>query len=121
MQVIYISGPYSSPTEDGIEINIDRARDAAQRLWSMGFAVICPHTNSAHMVGTHEVFLAGDFEIIRRLRPGDALYMLNGWTASRGSRAERRLAKDMGLRVYHQKWDEPPETERISTLEVAYA
>ena len=107
MQVLYISGPYSAPTEDGIENNIDRAREAAQRLWDMGYVVICPHLNSAHMEGSPETFISGDLEIIRRLQPGDGLYMLRGWQYSRGARREWRLAHELGLRIWHQGWDEP--------------
>jgi hypothetical protein len=123
MQVIYVSGPYSAPTENQLENNIDRAREAAQRLWDMGYAVICPHLNSAHMTGSHEMFIEGDCEIIKRLAPGDALYMLRGWIHSRGSRQERRQAKAKGLRIYHQGWDEPPGPEWVidGTMEVAYA
>ncbi len=122
MQVMYVSGPYSAPTEDGIEANIDRARDAGRRLLDLGFAVIIPHTMYGHMEGPHELFLQADLEIIRRLQPGDGLYMLDGWQLSRGARREWRLAREMGLRIYHQGWDEPTqEWVMTATFEVTNA
>ena len=123
MPVLYIAGPYSAPTEDGIENNIDVARDAGRRLLDLGYSVIIPHTMTGHMEGPHELFLQADLEIIKRLQPGDGLYMLEGWLYSRGARKEWRLAHEMGLRIYHQGWDEPPGPEwtTTATCEVAYA
>ena len=123
MPVLYIAGPYSAPTEDGIENNIDVARDAGRRLLDLGYSVIIPHTMTGHMEGPHGLFLQADLAIIDRLDPGDALYMLEGWQHSRGSRREWRRAKERKLRIYHQGWDEPPGPEWVinGTMEVAYA
>jgi hypothetical protein len=123
MQVIYVAGPYSAPTEDGVEANIDRAREAGRRLLDLGYAVIIPHTMTGHMEGPHDLFLQADLEIIRRLQPGDGLYMLRGWQYSRGARREWRLAHEIGLRIWHQGRDEPPGPEWVTngTMEVAYA
>lgn len=87
MKLIFISGPYRG----NIEHNIIVARRASIKLWKRGFAVICPHMNSANMDGECQdnVFLEGDLEIMRRC---DAVYFLKDWESSEGSRAEYREA-----------------------------
>ncbi len=100
MRVIYTAGPYRSPQGVwGMTQNIARATVIARELWLAGWAVICPHANTAHMDGTDtdHVFLDGDLEILRRC---DAVVMLPGWEQSAGSRGERELAVSLGLPIY---------------------
>lgn len=87
MQVIFISGPYRADTLQGVMKNIQRARSAALKLWKQGYAVICPHSNTALFDGAADdsVWLKGYLEILKRC---DAIYMLKGWEKSEGSRAE---------------------------------
>jgi len=99
--VIYVSGPYRGD----VAANIARAWLVAQGLWARGFAVICPHCNSAFMDGAN--FIQGDLDIIERLRDGDALYMMRGWEQSDGACLERDLAQRKGLRIYYEGVDEP--------------
>jgi hypothetical protein len=104
--VVYIAGPYSADTKEGVEANIQVAHDVAQQLWHMGFAVICPHMNSAHMDGSckgnmewkdaFKMYLVGDLEFISRC---DAVVMLPGWEQSRGSCAEFAFAHWRGILV----------------------
>ena len=98
MKLIYIAGPYRSRTEYGLELNIRAAERAAARLWREGWAVICPHKNSAHMGGVapDRVFLDGDLEILRRC---DAIYMLKKWELSTGAKDELKLARKLKLEV----------------------
>ena len=51
MKVIYVSGAYRAPTEYEVGLNIRRAEEAAIRLWMDGWAVICPHKNTARLGG----------------------------------------------------------------------
>ena len=96
-QVVFISGPYRG----NIEQNIANARMAAIRLWKAGYAVICPHMNSARMDGEcpDDYFLEGDLEILKRC---DIIYMLKNWESSRGASAELKLAKEIGLEVVYE-------------------
>jgi hypothetical protein len=128
VRLIYVSGPYRALTPEGVQANINRARIAAQSLWAKGWAVICPHMNSAHFEGESQMYLDGDLAIIDRLDPEkDALYMLRGWVKSNGACDEWHQAHRDGIQVYEQGINEPPDlreplepcpNQREQTLEV---
>jgi hypothetical protein len=98
MRIAYIAGPYRAATKEGIDANIERARDVAIKWWKRGYAAICPQANSAHMDGEvpDEVFLEGTMEMMRR---ADVVVMMDGWLDSKGAVAElieaRKLGKDV--------------------------
>ena len=92
MKVVYVSGPYSATKNKGVNDNIASAKIVAEMLWRRGWAVICPHLNTANMesVADYEVFMEGDMEILFRC---DAIYMLNGWLESSGAVREHNFAE----------------------------
>ena len=98
---IYVSGPYRSSTEWGVEDNIRRAEVSAVKLWQEGYAVFCPHKNSAHLGGIvpDNVFLAGDLEILKRF---DIIFMLKGWEQSIGACIELHTAQEHCLEVMYE-------------------
>jgi len=107
MKLTYTAGPYNAPTLYGIVCNIKNAEDVAVDLWRMGYAVICPHKNTAMMDGTldkddREMWLEGDFEMIRRC---DCIVMIPGWEKSEGAKAERKLAKELNIPVFYYPRD----------------
>ena len=81
MKVAYVCGPYRADTICGVVENIRAAEAVALELWRMGFAVICPHKNSALFDGAapDSVWLKGDLEILIR---GDLLVTCTGWWES---------------------------------------
>jgi hypothetical protein len=100
MNVAYVAGPYrSNDGPYGITQNILRARDAAVVLWQQGYAVICPHLNTAMMDGAapDSVWLKGDLEIMRRC---DLVVLVEGWEQSTGTLAEIEEAKRLKLPIY---------------------
>jgi dienelactone hydrolase len=110
MRVAYVSGPYRSKQGIyGVYQYIQAAREVALDLWRQGYAVVCPHLNSALMDGAvpDAVFLAGDLEIMRRC---DLVVMLPDWQRSEGACAEREEALRLGMPVY--EWGDVPEGER---------
>lgn len=102
MKLIYVAGPYRSDTEWGLEENIQHAERAARQLWKDGWAVICPHKNTAHFggVGDDSLWLDGDIVMLKRC---DAIYMLNTWRTSKGAIAEREVAIECGLEVKYEQ------------------
>ncbi len=101
MKIIYVAGAYRAKTEWGLIQNIRKAEQAAIKLWQEGWAVICPHKNTAHFGGLcpDNTWLDGDLEMLKRC---DAIYMLRGWEKSKGATAEHQLAIKMGLEVYFE-------------------
>lgn len=107
MKVVYVSGPYRAPTVYGIVQNIRRAEQIAIALWQKGFAVICPHTNTALMDGSisikdSETFIKGDLEIVKRC---DAVFLMKNWENSVGAVLERQFAIDHNIPVFHNFGD----------------
>lgn len=100
--LLYVAGPYRSPKMDGVFENIYRARSVAKKLWAMGAAVLTPHMNTAFLDGAvaegdDDVWLEGDLEMLRRC---DALVLVPGWEASKGTAAERAFALAHDLPVF---------------------
>lgn len=107
MKVIYVSGKYRANTEWGLMENIAHAERETIKLWKQGWAVICPHKNTAHLGGIfnntqseHGLWLKGDLEIVNRC---DAIYMLSNWRNSDGAKEELDLAKKLGLEIYYEQ------------------
>lgn len=105
-KLLYLAGPYRSKDGVwGVRQNIARATEVARELWMMGYAVFCPHANTAFMDGgdawsggaTAHGFLEGDLEFLRR---SDLMVLLPGWEASRGVAAELTEAQLIRLPVY---------------------
>lgn len=92
MKIAYIAGPYRADTVSGIRANIERARVVAEKHWKMGYAVFCPHMNSALMDGIipDEQFLKAGLNFLDMC---DTIVMMKGWEKSAGSRDELEMAK----------------------------
>jgi len=102
MKVAYIAGPYRADTIYGIIENIRHAEKYALKYWRLGYAVICPHKNTALLDGAlpDSVWLNGDLELLRRC---DVIVMIPGWERSAGARAELREAARRGLKQIYEK------------------
>jgi hypothetical protein len=99
--VAYIAGPYRGPGPYDILQNIRKAEHYALKYWSLGYAVICPHKNTAMMDGAlpDHVWLEGSMELLRR---ADVVVMLPGWESSDGSCAERKEAYRLDKQVVYE-------------------
>lgn len=101
VKLIYVCGPLSAPTPEGIEENVERALDAGRRVWELGAMAIIPHLNSPsakfHGVMTAEMIYLADLELLDRC---DAMYRLPGWRNSYGSKLETAWANLRQIRVF---------------------
>jgi len=99
MKLAYIAGPYRATTPHKTQLNIDRAREVALKMWKSSYAVICPHMNSAHFDGECDdtQWLLGYLEILKRC---DLMVLLPNWLDSRGTIEEVNLAFKEGIPTY---------------------
>ena len=103
MKLAYVTGPYRADCLSGVVQNIRHAEAVALELWRIGYAVICPHMNTALFDGAapDEVFLTGYLVILRRC---DLLVLTPGWAKSAGCQGEREEACERSIPVY--RWPE---------------
>ncbi len=105
MKVCYLAGPYRGTSKNPIvnylqrQANIHRAEKSARKLWADGWAVICPHCNSANFDNSApcQYFLDGYLEVVKRV---DRVIILPGWIGSSGTRKEISTALDNKIPVY---------------------
>lgn len=107
MKLIYVAGKYSADTYSGIDDNIRIAEKASIELMILGWAVICPHKNTAHYeqyeVGglfNYEFWIEMDVEILKRC---DAMFILNGSEDSKGVQREILEAHQKYIPTYYEK------------------
>ena len=101
MNMAYISGPIRNKSLNEVYDNIYRARQIAIKYWKLGYAVICPHANTAFMDGScgeeddsDSPWIDGDIEFLKRMnQPGDIIVMMPGWKKSLGSNIEYEMAQ----------------------------
>ena len=101
MKVISLAGPDTAPTTHGITVNIARARRYAIELWKEGWAVICPHMNSAHLGGAlipETRFLRGGLLMLTRC---DAMAVMPNYEYSMGTLAEITQAEMLGIDIIY--------------------
>ena len=106
---VYIAGPYRAKDGghdaahfDEIDANITKARVAAVYLAERDIPYFCPHLNSAHMENHASsvqpaYWYRMDLTILRHAK---ALWLLDGWLGSEGSKAEYKAATNWGIPVY---------------------
>jgi len=99
MKLVYIAGPYRGSCPWETDLNIQNARQSGAAIARIGYFPVVPHANTAHYdgVNTDTFWLAGTLELMRRC---DVVVMTGAWEESRGSVAERKEAKTLGIPVY---------------------
>lgn len=99
---VFVSGPYRSDSPNGVHDNIEAARKVAVKYWQLGYAVLCPHTNSAYMDGAVSdiAFLDGTLVLASLC---DALVMMPGWYRSEGAKAEHEQAMATGQTILYEE------------------
>jgi hypothetical protein len=103
MKVVYVAGPLRAKNAWEMELNIRRAEELALQVWKMGAAAICPHAMNRFYFGAlgpmgDQMFLDGDFEIIRRC---DAVLFTEDWMDSTGAMLEHKVARKEGITMVY--------------------
>lgn len=119
MKVVYIAGPYSAPTIIQALENIRRGRRMATKLILQKISPICPWLDSELFLQLREGETI-DLETIQeismsQLRKADAVLVLKGHEASKGTMAELKEAYARDIPVFFSfldllEWDgkKPP-------------
>ncbi len=100
MKIAYIIGPLTASSIYNRFQNIRKAEDLSIRLWSAGYAVICPHLNSGMLQGAcqEQNFIDGYIEILKKC---DFAVLYDGVIArSTGSIAEVKCCRENNIPVY---------------------
>jgi hypothetical protein len=101
MKLVYVAGPFSAATREGVEANIQRAALLGVEVAKLGAFPVVPHANTAlpeyEHVQPYKFWIEGTLELMRRCH---AVIMLPGWEASSGARAERFEAMARRMPVF---------------------
>ena len=102
----YVIGPYRADSDFKVDMNIQRAKEVAARLWGLGYAVFCPHTNSAHFSGAapEESFLKGNLEWLYQ---ADIAVVLANYIDSKGSVMEIAFCETYNIKLFFLGFDLP--------------
>lgn len=100
IKLVFIAGPYRSPTRYGTEKNVRNAEEVAIEVAKAGAYPVCPHANTRTYfedLQNDEFWLQATRELLRRC---DAVIFVPGWRQSEGSLAEYEEAKRIGLPTF---------------------
>ncbi len=114
VKLAYVAGPYRAASESAVVRNIRNAEAVAAELWKAGFAVICPHMNTALLGGIcpDDVWLKGDLVMLERC---DLIVLAPGWRTSAGTLAEINKANELGIPIYQWPEDREPLISEAAT------
>jgi hypothetical protein len=100
VKIIYIAGPFRAPAAWGIEQNIREAERVGLEVARVGAVPLIPHTMYRHFQGacSDDFWLQATSDLLRK---SDAVLLLPRWRLSAGARGEERLARTLGLPVFH--------------------
>jgi nucleoside 2-deoxyribosyltransferase len=104
--VVYIAGPYTAPTRDGVQANIDKAEEVAKAILQKGLTPLLPHKITsfwdedpqfAHMQHSDWIYKV----CIPLLDKCDVIVMVPGWRDSPGSVIEHQHASKRGIPILY--------------------
>lgn len=95
---VYISGPMTGYKN----LNKGAFLEAENMLKDKGYEVINPHN---YPYAPYEVCMRRDIQLLIGC---DAIFMLNGWSKSRGAKVEYAVAQILGLKIYNYTTEKHP-------------
>ena len=123
---IYISGRYMSHANTSFERyeeisqNILKAEKVAIKLADMGVGFFCPHLHTAHFevksLAKEDFYIELDMDMLAQCQ---AIFMLGGWSRSKGANKELTWAIDHDMRVFGES--DPGVYDEIKSWTEAYS
>jgi hypothetical protein len=103
MKLLYIAAPYRAKTIVSLQQNIYDAKLMAMYYWNKGYAVICPHLNSANFDGLvpDKEFLAGTKLMLSKC---DIIAMHPNWKQSAGCIDEQLYMSWQEKEILYPDW-----------------
>lgn len=98
---VYISGPMTGKPN----FNKQAFTEAEHYLKSLGYDVVNPHN---YPVNKYEVCMKRDIALLINC---DAIYLLEGWSKSRGAKTEYAVACSIGLTILNNTDEHHPNKE----------
>jgi hypothetical protein len=92
---LYIAGPMTGHKD----FNFPEFHAASEALRAAGYVVLNPASMHTHTDKPWDWYMKSAITLMMQ---GDAVFMLRGWTTSRGAKIEWRLAQDIGMATYYQ-------------------
>lgn len=99
MKVVYVAGPLTGKDMWEVRQNVHLAEDWGMAIAELGGVPLMPTSNTEHFYGTltPEFWYAATIELLKRC---DAIFLIEGWTRSKGAVAEREEAQNLGIPIF---------------------
>jgi len=105
---IFVSGPYSADSPDGVAENVRRAAEAGQELLRRGHLPFVPHCMTDGWEHAPDLAYDDFLQLCLRWLPScDAVYLLRHWTDSPGATREVEEARRLALFVFERLAEVP--------------
>lgn len=107
-KIIYVAGPFTAPTPEGVRDNIRRAAALGHEVRKLGAGALVPHLLGApYVAAASTASFADDFgyrwwieETLLHMQHCDGVIMTPDWESSNGARGERDDARKRGQPVF---------------------
>jgi len=96
---VYISGPYTAPTPELVQANVDAAVAVGLEVRAAGYVPVVPHV--AIVPSPSLSWNQAMDECLALLSDCHACLMFGDWHRSKGALAELDFAQDSGIPVFH--------------------
>jgi hypothetical protein len=122
VKLVYIAGPFSARTREGVELNIARAVALGVEVARLGAMPVCPHANTSHpeyeRVQPYSFWIEGTMLLLRKC---DAVMLVPGWENSKGACCEYDDAFQRNVPIFDALGDLDRWLMATSTAEVPIA
>lgn len=99
MKLVYVAGPFRAENAYQVALNIRAAEWQGYKVARMGAVPVIPHTMYRFFDGTlnDQYWLRATKDLLLRC---DAIFLIDGWEESVGSRGERAAAEQVGIPIF---------------------
>lgn len=96
---VYVSGPYTAPTPELVQANVDAAVAVGLQVRAAGYVPVVPHL--AVVPSPSLTWAQAMDECLALLADCHACLMFGPWHMSKGALAEFDFSRDAGIPVFH--------------------